>query len=172
MRHKRLRGYEPCHRGQERTRAVTGHTLGSVSQAKVRSPPTCRSWWGYVAKDALSEVMIPNVLVEGALTLGSYEWERYILLHLPQVGQTVTGILTTGEINNQSILTIKRKVRGGVKQAEEQRPCTASQVQYFSDNKPNFLELYPVGRVILGIWHGDAGVRITKSAGSWPCKQE
>lgn len=147
-----------------RGQSVAGHTLGSVFQAKVRAPPTCHSWWGYVAKDAPSEVMILNVLQEGIC----YKWERYISQHLPQLRQTVIDTLTTGEMNNQSVLTAKRKARGGVKQTEEQ----SLGCKYFSDNTPNFLKLYPVGSVILGIWHGDAGVRITKSAGSWPCKQE
>lgn len=55
--------------------SVTGHILGSVSQAKVRSPPTCHSCGkgcslrSYDPKCAATQ----NSLVEGVLTVGSYE---------------------------------------------------------------------------------------------------
>lgn len=175
MRHKRPRSYEPCLRGQEWMWAVSHWSYSRVcisGQSQITSylPQLVRlcgkgcSLRSYDPKCAATQ----NSLVEGVLTVGSYEWERYISLHLPQVGQAVTGILTTGEKNNQSVLTVKRKARGGVKQTEEQ----SLRCKYLSDNTPDFLELNPVGSVVLGIRHSDAGVRITKSAGSWPCKQE
>lgn len=43
----------------------TGMDVGSQSLVILSGlylRPTCRSWWGYVAKDAPLEVMIPNVL--------------------------------------------------------------------------------------------------------------
>lgn len=60
---KGLVAMNPYHRGRNGCRqAVSGPPLGSVCQAKVSSPPACHSWWCYVVKDALSKVIVPNVL--------------------------------------------------------------------------------------------------------------